>query len=150
MKSLALILAAVSLGAPFGSAEASAVSDEGGLTIEVVVEVDNGFTAVLVRPFSSFDELPPTAMNNRDDGTWGALVTLPTAEDWLISFEGIRETGETVRSDSAFLSELGVDPIVIGDPPSWARSPPWLLSPGGRSPRSPTPMPSTTPTTTRT
>ena len=100
----------------------------------MVVEVDNGFTAVLVRPFSSFDELPPTAMNNRDDGTWGALVTLPTAEDWLISFEGIRETGETVRSDSAFLSELGVDPIVIGDPPStpvpgraWSHATWWLV-----------------------
>ncbi len=133
MKLAALILAAVSLGSPFGLAEASAIDNTDGLTVEIVVEVEGGFSTVLVRPFSSFDELPPTAMQDRGDGRWGALVKLPSAEDWLVAFEGIRETGETVRSDSAFLTELGVDALVVAGPPttplpgrSWDLTTLWL------------------------
>jgi hypothetical protein len=115
---LALVVAAVTLASPFGSAEASAIFDEpGGLTVEISVEVSGTFSAVLVRPFSSYEELPPTALVSREDGRWSGYVVVPTAEDWSIVFDAIAPDGGEVRSDTSTLTELGVDPVVISAPP---------------------------------
>ena len=112
------VLLAVTLGAPFGPAEARAVDDAEGLVVEVEVQVDGSWEAVLVRPFSSFDELPPTALLDRGDGTWAGSVALPTADDWSIVFDAIDPAGETERSRTTTLVELGVDPVVVAGPPA--------------------------------
>ncbi|RLE15657.1 MAG: hypothetical protein DRJ28_03600 [Actinobacteria bacterium] len=107
----------VVLVAPFGAVEGKAVADDSGLTVEITVEVDRTFEAVLVRPFSSFQELPPTALQPIGNDMWGGLVTLPTAEDWNLVFDGLEAGGETFRSDSVTLTEIGVDPVVVAGEP---------------------------------
>lgn len=114
---LVAALLAVTLASPFGSAQATAIDDSDGLTIEVDVAVVGTWVTVLARPFSSFEELPPTALFDRGDGTWGGEVRLPSAEDWSIAFDAIDPDGETERSDSATLTALGVDPVVVDAPP---------------------------------
>lgn len=120
MLAIAFVVASVVLSPPFGPAEASAVDDTDGLTIEIQVAVSGPWEAVLARPFSSFEELAPTALVDRGDGTWGALVRLPTAEDWSLVFDAIDPEGEAIRSDTASLTELGVDPVVVAGPPDGA------------------------------
>lgn len=117
MMFLALI-ALVSLASPFGDAEAGAVSIEDGMTIEVTVDVARTFEAVLVRPFSSFEELPPTALNDLGNGSWGGLVELPSAENWSLVFDAFESDGTTFRSDTTDLLALGVDKVVIAGEPT--------------------------------
>ncbi|MFV1971349.1 MAG: hypothetical protein ACC683_10150, partial [Acidimicrobiia bacterium] len=100
MPYLLAVLVMVVLAPPFGAVEGKAVSDEAGLTVEITVEVDRTFEAVLVRPFSSFEELPPTALVAIDADTWGGQVTFPTAENWSIVFDGLEAEGEASRSDT--------------------------------------------------
>lgn len=118
MMLFATALLAVTLASPFGTAEAAAVSDVGGLTVEMTVELTRSTDVVLVRPFSSFEELPPTALRDRGDGTWGGFVVLPTADNWSVVFEVIDPDGSTVRSDTTDLIALGVDPIVVAGEPT--------------------------------
>ena len=115
---LSALVAAVVLAAPFGEATAAAIDDRDGLAIEVSVEVGTPSEAVLFRPFSTFEELPPTALRNLGDGRWGGVVVLPTAEDWFVAFEAIAPEGETTRSDTTTLVELGVDPVVVSGEPA--------------------------------
>lgn len=113
------VLAAVTLAAPFGGAEAAAVAEaNGAVTVEITVAVTESYSAVLVRPFSSFEELAPTALTNRGDGTWGGFLVVPTAEDWSIVFDGIAPDGTASRSESTTLTALGVDPVVVEAPPT--------------------------------
>jgi hypothetical protein len=111
-------LVMVVLASPFGAVEGKAVSDEAGLTVEITVEVERTFEAVLVRPFSSFEELPPTALVAIDADTWGGQVTFPTAENWSIVFDGLEAEGEASRSDTVTLTDIGVDPLVVADEPA--------------------------------
>ncbi|HSJ70187.1 MAG TPA: hypothetical protein VLA29_00890 [Acidimicrobiia bacterium] len=114
---LLLVLASVVLSSPFGTAEATAIADDDGLTVEMSVAVSGTVSVVIVRPFSSFEQLPPTALVDRGDGTWGGLVVLPSAEDWSIVFDAIDPDGEAFRSDTTSLTALGVDPVVVAGPP---------------------------------
>lgn len=107
------ILASVVLAAPFSTASAAAVDDTDGITVEITVEYPSGAEAVIARPYSSFEELPPTAMADLGDDVWGALVRFPTAENWSVAFEAFAAGGSSTVSDSATLLELGVDPVVI-------------------------------------
>ncbi len=113
-----MALFGVILAPPFGHAEGTATSDIGGLTIEVSVELTRSTEIVLVRPFSSFEELPPTALLDRGDGTWGGFVVLPTADNWSIVFEAIDAEGNVARSGTTTLIELGVDPLVVAEEPA--------------------------------
>jgi hypothetical protein len=107
------LLASVVLAAPFGSASAAAVGDTDGLEVLVTVEYESGAEAVIARPFSRFEELPPTAMVNNGDGTWTAVVRLPTFENWSVAFEAFPAGGGSDVSDGATLLDMGVDPVVI-------------------------------------
>jgi hypothetical protein len=115
---LVLVLASVVLSSPFGTAEAAAIADDDGLTVEMSIAVSGTVSVVIVRPFSSFEQLPPTALFDRGDGTWGGLVVLPSAEDWSIVFDAIDPDGEAFRSDTTSLTALGVDPVVVAGPPA--------------------------------
>ncbi len=113
MPYVSAIIAALVLASPFGAVEGKAVSDEAGLTVEITVEVDKTFEAVLVRPFSSFEELPPTSLVALDADTWGGLVTFPSSEDWSLVFDGLEADGTATRSDAMTLTAIGVDPLVV-------------------------------------
>ena len=118
MPYLIAIVALVVLASPFGAAEGKAVSNEGGLVVEITVETSKGFEAVLVRPFSSFQELPPTALVDVGSGTWRGLVTFPSATDWSLVFDGLDAEGGTARSDAVTLTAIGVDPLVVAGEPT--------------------------------
>ena len=113
MPIVAWLVAAVILTSPFGEASATAIDDSDGLVVEVSVEYDTDASAVILRPFSDFEELPPTAMAAQPDGTWFAWVELPTAQNWQIAFEAFKPGGGSNISDGTSLVELGVDPVVI-------------------------------------
>jgi hypothetical protein len=115
---LLAVIAIVVLASPFGAVEGKAVDDESGLTVEITVEVDETFEAVLIRPFSSFEEIPPTALAPLDDDTWGGLVTFPTAENWLIVFDAHDSQGTATRSEAMSLTDIGVDPLVVAGEPA--------------------------------
>jgi hypothetical protein len=133
---LAAVLLAVTLTAPFGTAEASATDVGLPLQVVITVEVDGASEAVLVRIVAAAGELEPVAMIPRGDGTWGVTVELTEREDVLVAFEAVTSGGESAISESHRLSELGVDPAVfaIGETtttePSPSRLPeggPWLI-----------------------
>jgi hypothetical protein len=117
MTMLVAIIAAIALTSPFGTAEGTAIDDTDGLVITVSVEVTGTYEVVLVRPFSSFEELPPTALIPRDDGTWDGTVRLPSAENWSLVFDAIEPDGASDRSDSVTLIDLGIDPVVVDGAP---------------------------------
>ena len=114
---LMAIIAAIALTSPFGTAEGTAIDDTDGLVITVSVEVTGTYVVVLVRPFSSFEELPPTALIAGNDGTWGGTVRLPSAENWSLVFDAIEPDGASDRSDTVTLIDLGIDPVVVDGAP---------------------------------
>jgi len=105
---LALLLSVV-LSPPFGAAEATAVSTTGGLSLEVMVEVNAPATAVLVRPVGQGTELPPVALTDQGDGTWAGIVDLTTVENIQVAFELIPSSGPSTVSETHTLTDLGVD-----------------------------------------
>lgn len=115
MPFLIALIAAVTLVSPFGEATGSAVDDSDGLLVEITVEYDNAAQAVIVRPYSDFQELAPTAMTPTGDGVWVAWVDLPTPQNWQIAFEGFASDGTVDLSEGTNLLALGVDPIAIDD-----------------------------------
>ncbi len=113
---LALLLSVV-LSPPFGVAEATAVSTTGGLTLEVMVEVNATATAVLVRPVGQGTELPPVALTDQGDGTWAGIVELTTVENIQVAFELIPSSGPSTVSETHTLTELGVDRALFESSP---------------------------------
>lgn len=117
MISMLALIALVTLTAPFGDATASAVSLDDGMTVEITVEVDRPMEVVIARPFSSFEELPPTALSDLGDGSWGGFVVLPSQENWSLLFDAFETDGTTFRSDTTDLLAMGVDKVLIlGEP----------------------------------
>jgi hypothetical protein len=112
---LAAVLFLLPLSAPFGEASATATSTDGGLRLEVSVEVEGEFVAVLVRGVGSgASELPPVALADQGDGTWVGIVQLPVVENVLLGFEAIPDSGPAAVSELHTLTELGVDRAVLG------------------------------------
>ncbi len=110
---VALILL-LPLSPPFGEATATASSADGGLWIEVSVEVSGSPVAVVVRGMGpGGSELPPVALADRGDGRWEGVVSLPVIENILIGFESIPAQGPTQISEFNTLTELGVDRAVF-------------------------------------
>ena len=110
------LLFAVPLSAPFGDAEATAliVSEDGSAVLDVSVEVSGSPAAVLLRGIGLVDELPPVALSPRGDGTYGAIVELPTTAGVLLGFEFIPAGGgASTVSELHTLIELGVDPAAL-------------------------------------
>lgn len=130
MSFIIALLAGVVLASPFGVAEASAIDNSHGLTVEMTVAYDPSATAVIVRPFSDYEELPPTAMTLREDGTWIAWVVLPTSQNWKIGFEGFPAKGGSELSETTDLLAMGVDAVVLTSPDP-APLPPKPLIPEG-------------------
>ncbi len=132
------LLLSVTLAAPFGGAEARATDvGDAGLTLEVRVEVDAPATAVLVRGINATGdyELPPVALSDLGDGTWGGIVLLPVVENIKLGFELIPASGVATVSELHTLVELGVDaPIFRLDEPEATFDPESGDEPG-RSPR---------------
>ena len=79
----------------------------------MTVEYSGSASAMIARPFSDFEELPPTALVEESGGTWIGWVELPTAQNWQIAFEAFELDGVSNLSDGSTLIELGVDEIII-------------------------------------
>ena len=111
---LAALLVLLPLSTPFGEATATASSVDGGLWVEVSVEVDGAPVAVVVRGVGpGGSELPPVALADRGDGRWEGVVSLPVIENILIGFESIPAQGPTEISEFNTLTELGVDRAIF-------------------------------------
>jgi hypothetical protein len=126
------VLLAVTLGAPFGKAEARALEADGGMTVEVSVEVDGGRSAVLARAVSLAGELPPVAMIDQGGGRWVGILEFSGREDVEVAFEAIDGAGGSDISALSLLTDLGVDPAVISPsvptrPPQDEPGPNWWL-----------------------
>ncbi|MCP3995765.1 MAG: hypothetical protein GY722_11960 [bacterium] len=114
MQLFAAILLALPLSAPFGEATATATSLDGGLRIDVSVEVSGNPVAVVVRGIAPGNsELPPVALADRGNGRWEGIVQLPVVENMLIAFESIPVQGPTTVSETHTLTELGVDSAIF-------------------------------------
>lgn len=101
------------LAAPFGDADAKAVSADGdGFVVEVSVEAPSGPDAVLVRIVDAGRELPPVALSPLGDGRYGGFLTLSEVRDVRVAFEA-RLGVDVVTSDLVTLTDLGVDPVVF-------------------------------------
>ena len=116
MPTLLAMLLSVTLAAPFGEAEVSAIrAGNGELQLSVTVEVEVGAVAVLARTVGvDGAELPPVALSNVRSGVWQGIVTVPIRPDLRMGFELIAESGTTaVVSEVHTLVELGVDPAAL-------------------------------------
>jgi len=111
---LAFLLVFLPLSSPFGDASATATSTDGGLWLEVSVEVAGSPVAVLVRGIGpGASELPPVALADQGDGTWVGIVQLPVLENISLGFEFIPNSGPATVSELHMLTELGVDRAVF-------------------------------------
>ncbi len=111
---LAAFLVLLPLASPFGEATATATSVDGGLWIDVSVEVSGSPVAVVVRGMGpGGSELPPVALADRGDGRWEGIVEIRVIENILIGFESIPAQGPAVLSEFHTLTELGVDRAVF-------------------------------------
>lgn len=102
------------LATPFGEASATATSVDNGLRLEVSVEVEGSPVAVLARGLVAGDvEMPPVALADQGDGTWGGIVELPRVENIRLGFESIPSRGPATVSELHTLIELGVDSAIF-------------------------------------
>ncbi len=109
-----MILLLIPLSPPFGEATATATSLDGGLQLDVSVEVRGDPVAVIVRGVAPGDsELPPVALADRGNGRWEGIVTLPVVENIVIGFESIPQQGPAIVSELHTLTELGVDSAIF-------------------------------------
>jgi hypothetical protein len=132
MPFLFALFLSVTLGAPFGEAEARALEVDSGMTVEVSVEVDDGRSAVLARVVAFAGELPPAALVYQGGGRWVGVLRLSGREDVQIAFEAIDAGGSSDISDLLTLTELGVDPAAVSSsrptsPPADDPGPNWWL-----------------------
>jgi hypothetical protein len=109
---LALLLT-LQFGAPFGEADAKAVSVDGDFVVEVTVEAPPGPDAVLARIVDAGRQLPPVALAPLGDGRYGGFLTLAEVRDVRVAFEA-RIGVDVVVTDLVTLTDLGVDPVVFG------------------------------------
>lgn len=109
-----MLLLMLPLSAPFGEATASATSIDGGLRLDVSVEVDGSPVAVVVRGVGPGAlEVVPVALADRGDGVWEGIVELPIIENILMGFEFIPGQGPATVSELHTLTELGVDSAIF-------------------------------------
>jgi hypothetical protein len=132
MPILLALLLSITLAAPFGEAEARALEIDTGMTVEVSVVVDGGRSAVLARAVAVSGELPPVALVDQGNGQWLGILRFSGREDLQVAFEAIDGGGESVISELAALTDLGVDPAVISasrptQPPPEEPGPNWWL-----------------------
>ena len=103
----ALALAAVELGAGFGSATATVVSTtEESMIVEFHVEVGVAADAVVVHLVLADEDPTTIPMVPRQDGTFGVTTEVKSA-DYQVVFEALGDPG--AESDPVTLSDLGVE-----------------------------------------
>lgn len=111
---LVALLLMLPLSPPFGEATATATSADGGLRLDVSVEVDAAPVAVVVRGVAPGKiELPPVALAEREDGRWEGIVEIPIIENILMGFEIIPAQGPATVSELHTLTDLGVDSAIF-------------------------------------
>lgn len=130
---LALLLS-LQLGAPFGEADARAISVDGEFVIEISVEAPPGPDAVFARVVDAGRELPAVALAPLGGRRYGGILTLSEVRDVRVAFEA-RLGVDVIVSELVTLSDLGVDPVVF----DFATSP--ETSPTVKQDETPSPLP---------
>ncbi len=109
---LLVLLLLVPVGGAFGEAVAEGVdAGDGGISVEIEVEAP-GATSVVVHVIDPGDDQLTLPMNARTGGVFAASAKLERA-DLVVVFE-ILDGGRAIVSRPLTLSELGVDPAVLG------------------------------------
>lgn len=122
-----LLLAVVELGAGFGGAEVDGAEvDPGTMEIEITVTLQESPGPVIAHLLLGEARAEAIALSDRGSGRWGALVEVRRA-DWHLVFEDVSTGGLT---NEATLTELGLDPALLGSGPSTTAPP--APQPGGR------------------
>lgn len=108
------LLLAVELGGSFGAASATAQPTSAGqMEVEITVEAPAG-RSVVVHVVVPGGEQQTVAMRERAPGVYGTVVEVP-AVDAVAVYEIV---GSGDLSTPARLTDLGVDPAVVGAPSS--------------------------------
>ncbi len=109
---LTALLLFAQLGAPFVDATATGtrVGDRIEVNLEVEVEALN-LSTVLAHIADPGGEQVSVPLNERSDGRYGAVVTLPAA-DLVVVFEALAP-GDSVLSQPMTLTALGLDPAIL-------------------------------------
>ena len=109
----AAVLMLIPLGGPFVNATAAAERVGDQLEVELIVEIDQGATALIAHVVVGGDEpQPAVSLDARANRTFGGFVTLPV-QDAVIVFELLRPDGGRLSAPTT-LSELGIDIAALG------------------------------------
>lgn len=126
-----ILLAVVELGAGFGGAEVDGTEvGSGRMEIEITVTLTESRGPVIAHLLLGEERAEAVALLDRGSGRWGALAEVRRA-DWHLVFEDVSTGGLT---NEASLTELGLDPALLGSGPSTTalpttqadRSNPWI------------------------
>ena len=89
----AAVLMLIPLGGPFVNATAAAERVGGQMEVELIVEIDQGATALIAHVVVGGDEpQPAVSLDARANRTFGGFVTL-SVQDAVIVFELLRPDG---------------------------------------------------------
>ena len=110
---LALVLAVIVLGGPFGEATVGGIERGDGMRVEFAVEVGGSPAAVVVHVVNPGEDQQTVSLNDRGGGTWGSVADLDLI-NYVAVFEVLYPDGDGEVSDPVTLLELGLDPAVLG------------------------------------
>lgn len=114
MRHLLFALAvAIVLGGSFGEASADGRLVAGGLEADFEVEVAGTPAAVVVHVVDPGHDQQTFSLIERGGGRWGGIAVVEP-NNYVIVFEALYADGDGELSDPTTLSELGVDPEVLG------------------------------------
>ena len=129
---LAILLAAVTLTAPFGQAVVTVSPGPGdGMTVRIVVDVETGVTAVIARVVFADGIESVVALAPEAGGSWSGSLATPRRENARVAFEAIGPDGSPTPLPPWTRTALGADAAVVSPqaslaaPPDDARRFPW-------------------------
>jgi len=113
-----VILLMPDLGGPFVDASAEASRADGGLRVELEVQLNTEVSTVVAHVASPGQEQQTVALSDRGNGVHGGFMSID-AEDVVVVFE-VLDVDRDLLSQPVTLTELGVDPSVFESDRSFA------------------------------
>lgn len=110
---LAVLLAAIVLGGPFGEATVEGAERGAGIRIDFEVAVGGSPVAVVVHVVNPGDTQETVSLTDRGGGKWGSVADLDLI-NYVAVFEALYADGASEVSDPVTLLDLGLDPAVLG------------------------------------
>ena len=110
---LALVLASIVLGGPFGEATVDGTKSGDGIRVDFEVAVGGSPTAVVVHVMNPGESQETVSLTDRGGGRWGSIADVDRI-NYVAVFEVLFADGDGEVSDPVTLLELGLDPAVLG------------------------------------